>query len=101
MKKNFKIATEVINAGNALARNFAINQTKKILLERGFVPNYNSTQATNAQNAIIECNENNALSLFGLPLFDTLILSYAPTNQSYTFNIAQIETTNTKNIITT
>src|ERR1022692_48105 len=98
--KDFIIATEIANAGTALVRNIAINKATEIILQRNFALNYSSTQATNEQNAIIEGNENNALNLFGLPLFDTVIFSYGATNQSYTFNIALLEVQQTKNIVT-
>lgn len=84
-----------------LVKNTILAKPQKILLERPFGPIIDPRGVKNKIEADIEGGLNIPHSLFGLPVWDIITLTYLPEFLDYTFSIAMIEVTNQKNVIQT
>lgn len=94
--------TEAENVIKNASRNIAIQGAKQVIINRAFNSNFSTPQAEMAFQAQQEGLKNLDKSLFGLPVWDIVTLKYSKNiNVQLILNIALVEVTQKRNIITT
>ena len=97
MSDNFQFNPLDQNSGN-LTRNFITNEAKEVILQRPYALNYASKSSINSANALIDGFTESRNSLFNLPVWDVVTLTYEPTKISCTLAIALITVSQSRNI---